>query len=290
VTALATAQAGIDTFEGVLEPGRELAPVVNWAGVCAVSRAEVERKAAESAAAAAAAAAGGDGSGVSGDPAGGSGSGRGSAGGGGSGSAGGGGGGTIDGTSVSHKQAQVVAPQALPPQAAAAAAAAAAQAAAAAVAAQAEAAAVAAQAEAAAVAAQAEAAALPKAAKGTVPALFRGFAAAGVGGGHADGARKRPADEQPKPDPRPKGAKKNIVASLWQAYAAKQNAAAVGGGATGSGVGSSSGRAGGGHVDANHYNGRNVSDEQALETALQRSMDQSALPTDDAMPAADDQT
>jgi hypothetical protein len=39
VTAVATAQAGSDTFEGVLESGREFAPIVNWDGVCAVSRA-----------------------------------------------------------------------------------------------------------------------------------------------------------------------------------------------------------------------------------------------------------
>ena len=112
--------------------------------------------------------------------------------------------------------------------------------------------------------------------------------AAWVGGGHADGAGKRTADEQPKHDQQPKVAKTNTLMSLWQAHADKENAAAVGGGATGSGVGSSSGRAGGGHVDANYYNGRNVSYDKALETALQRSMDQSALPTDDAMPAADD--
>ena len=111
-----------------------------------------------------------------------------------------------------------------------------------------------------------------------------------MGGGHADGAGKRTADEQPKHDQQPKVAKKNPLKSLWQAHAHKENAAVVGGGATGSGVGSSSGRAGGGHVDANYYNGRNVSYDKALETALQRSMDQSALPTDDAMPAADDQT
>jgi hypothetical protein len=244
VTALATAQAGINTFEGVLETGTVLAPVVNWAGVCAVSRAEVERKAAESAAAAAAAA-GGDGSGVSG---GGSGSGSGSGGGSGSGSgsAGGGGGGTIDGTSVAYKQSA-----------------------------------------AAGVAAQAEAAALPKAAQGTLEAYFRGVAAAGVDGGHADGARKRPADKQP--NQRPKEAKKNPLMSLWQAHAHKENAAVVGGGATGSGVGSS-GRAGGGYVDAGSYNGPNVSDDKAFAAGLQASVRHQAQPTDDAMPAADDRT
>jgi hypothetical protein len=184
-----------------------------------VKRATAGPPAAAASAGPPAAAGGGDGSGVSGDPVGGSGGSSGSAGGGsgsagggsGSGSAGGGGGSTIDGTSVSHKQAHVVAPQA-----------------------------------------SEDHAAQPKAAKGTVDALFRAFAAAGVGGGHADGARKRPADEQPKPDPQPKVAKKNPVASLFQAHADKKNAAAVGGGATGSGVGSSSGRAGGGHVDANY--------------------------------------
>ena len=77
-------------------------------------------------------------------------------------------------------------------------------------------------------------------------------AAAWVGGGHADGAGKRTADEQPKHDQQPKVAKKNPLMSLWQAHADKENTAAVGGGATGSGVGSSSGRAGGGHVDANY--------------------------------------
>ena len=109
-----------------------------------------------------------------------------------------------------------------------------------------------------------------------------------MGGGHAVGAGKRTADEQPKHDQQPKVAKTNTLMSLWQAHADKENTAAVGEGATGSGVGSSSGRAGGGHVDANYYNGQNVSYDKAVATALQRSMDQSALPTDDAMPAADD--